>query len=229
MEVYDDSGEYLGTAGRSVVVNTGHQETLFCCSFDTDDDLVTSKLSLKLLSLRGKDQFVITSLSVGLMENYGGGGGGESTGEKEMSRQWSTQLIQQSLHDLSPFLHTLVNSLHDQPHHQPAAGTQDSSEMPCDMMKLFTILKGARQAKEETKRKAHELIVQEAKPELEETVEEATPVTQEETCNDSLGELEVKLKQFVVDQLSKLEEKIEAKLNELLERVENLELNSISQ
>ena len=23
MEVYDDSGEYLGTAGRSVVVNTG--------------------------------------------------------------------------------------------------------------------------------------------------------------------------------------------------------------
>ena len=101
--------------------------------------------------------------------------------------------------------------------------------MPCDMMKLFTILKGARQAKEEAKRKAHELIVQEAKPELEETVEEATPVTQEETCNDSLGELEVKLKQFVVDQLSKLEEKIEAKLNELLERVENLELNSISQ
>jgi len=140
------------------------------------------------------------------------------------NRQWSNQLIQQSLHDLPPFLHTLVNGLHD----QPESVTQDSSEMPCDMMKLLTILKGARQAKEEeTKRKASELVLQEAKPELEETVEElkVTPVTQEETCNDSL---EVKLKQFVVDQLSKLEQKIESKLNELLERVENLELNSIS-
>jgi len=141
------------------------------------------------------------------------------------SRQWSTQLIQQSVHDLPPFLHTLVNNLHD----QPPVGTQDSSEMPCDMMKLLTILKGARQAKEEEeeKRRAQEqLIVQEAKP--EETVKEATPVAQEETCNDSLIELEVKLKQFVLDQLGKLEQRIEGKLNELLERVENLELNCIS-
>ena len=101
--------------------------------------------------------------------------------------------------------------------------------MPCDMMKLLTILKGARQAKEEEeeKRRAQEqLIVQEAKP--EETVKEATPVAQEETCNDSLIELEVKLKQFVLDQLGKLEQRIEGKLNELLERVENLELNCIS-
>ena len=100
--------------------------------------------------------------------------------------------------------------------------------MPCDMMKLLTMLKGARQAKEEeeeAKRKANELVLQEAKPGLEDTIEEATPVTQEEKCNDSL---EVKLKQFVVDQLNKLEQKIEAKLNELLERVENLELNGIS-
>ena len=96
------------------------------------------------------------------------------------------------------------------------------------MMKLLTMLKGARQAKEEeeeAKRKANELVLQEAKPGLEDTIEEATPVTQEEKCNDSL---EVKLKQFVVDQLNKLEQKIEAKLNELLERVENLELNGIS-
>ena len=93
------------------------------------------------------------------------------------------------------------------------------------MMKLLTMLKGARQAKEEEEEAKRKLVLQEAKRELEETIEEATPVTQEETCDDSL---EVKLKQFVMDQLSKLEQKIEAKLNELLERVENLELNSIS-
>jgi len=120
------------------------------------------------------------------------------------------------LHNLPPFVHSIFNGL--------CHGSSSSGDMNSDMNKLLVMLREARIAKEEEERKEIEREHKEIEHDKEESEEQSEDTLPVVTTNaDPLTALEIKLKQFVTDQLTLLEERLETKLNNLIKRLDNLE------
>lgn len=87
------------------------------------------------------------------------------------------------------------------------------------------MLKEARVAKEQEERKEMERQNKEIEEkEVEDTIVPLPMVTTNgSTDDDPPTALEIKLKQFITDQMALLEQKIEIKLNNLVKRLDNLE------
>ena len=120
------------------------------------------------------------------------------------------------VHNLPPVVQSIVNELH----HGSSSGDMKGS--PSDNMnKLIAMLREARIAKEEELRKTEKENeeVENDKKESEETSKPLPMVTDD----NPLIALEMKLKQFITDQLLLLEQKIETKLNDIVKRLDNLE------
>ena len=136
------------------------------------------------------------------------------------------------INDLPPIVQSLVNGLD---HGNPSLD---------EMNKIIMMLRDARIAKEEIERKnaKEEIERKNAKEEIErknakeekerketekeienEKEESEAPLVTDIPNNDPLTALEMKLKQFVTNQLALLEQKLETKLNNLVRRLDNLE------
>lgn len=123
------------------------------------------------------------------------------------------------IHNLPPFVQSIVNDLHSGP-------------SPDEMNKLIVMLRQARVAKEEEERKAMERQNKEMERENEEMEDDKREsedttvplVSADDSANgDPLTALEMKLKQFITDQLTLLEQRLDTKLNSLVKRLDNLE------
>lgn len=117
------------------------------------------------------------------------------------------------VHDLPPFVQSIVNGLH---HGSPSD----------EMNKLIVMLRDARIAKEDEERKQMDTEDKEVindKKESEDRTESPLPIYP--TDDDPLTALEMKLKQVITEQLTLLEQRFEAKINNLVKRLDNLESN----
>lgn len=117
-----------------------------------------------------------------------------------------------SLANLPPFVQSVFNGLYS---------TSSSDEMN----KLIVMLREARIAKEEEERREMEKQNKEDDKEQPEDIVAPLPTVPTNDCIDDepLTALEMKLKQFITDQLTLLEQRIEFKLNNVLKRIDNLE------
>ena len=127
------------------------------------------------------------------------------------------------INDLPPIVQSLVN------------GLDHGNSSLDEMNKIIMMLRDARIAKEEIERKnaKEEIERKNAKEEKErketekeienEKEESEAPLVTDIPNNDPLTALEMKLKQFVTNQLALLEQKLETKLNNLVRRLDNLE------
>lgn len=122
-----------------------------------------------------------------------------------------------SLANLPPFVQSMFNGLY-------SATSSD------EMNKLIVMLREARIAKEEEERKEMERQNEQVEDDKEQPEDIAVPqpstivpANDSTDGGDPLAALEMKLKQFVTDQLTLLEQRIETKLNNVLKRLDNLE------
>ena len=125
-----------------------------------------------------------------------------------------------SLADLPPFVQSVFNGLY-------SASSSD------EMNKLIVMLREARIAKEEEERKEMERQNEQVEDDKKQSEDKAVPLPSivpandltddNPTDDDPLTALEIKLKQFITDQLTLLEQRIETKLNNVLKRLDNLE------
>ena len=128
---------------------------------------------------------------------------------------WSNNMAPASLANLPPFVRSVFNGLY----------TTSSSD---EMNKLIIMLREARIAKEEEERREMEEQNKEVEDDDKEQPEDIVaplPTVPTNDCTDDepLTALEMKLKQFITDQLTLLEQRIEFKLNSVLKRIDNLE------
>ena len=124
-------------------------------------------------------------------------------------RSWYNKSL---VHDLPPIVQSLVNGLH-----------HGSSSLD-EMNKVIMMLRDARIAKEEKEKEEKERKEKETEKENKEIdKEESEALVTDIPDNDPLTALEMRLKQFVADQLTLLEQKLETKLNDLVKRLDNLE------
>ena len=117
-----------------------------------------------------------------------------------------------SLANLPPFVQSVFNGLY-------------SSSSSDEMNKLIVMLREARIAKEEEERREMAKQNKEVEEEQLEDIVAPLPTVPTNDCTDDepLTALEMKLKQFITDQLTLLEQRIEFKLNNVLKRIDNLE------
>ena len=117
-----------------------------------------------------------------------------------------------SLANLPPFVQSVFNGLY-------------SSSSSDEMNKLIVMLREARIAKEEEERREMAKQNKEVEEEQPEDIVAPLPTVPTNDCTDDepLTALEMKLKQFITDQLTLLEQRIEFKLNNVLKRIDNLE------
>lgn len=114
------------------------------------------------------------------------------------------------VNDLPPFIQSIVNGLHH--------GSSTDQ-----MNKLISMLREARMAKEKEEEKEMKREDEEVETESDNDKDIPTATNDQPVNGDPLVALEMKLKQFVTDQLTLLEQRLETKLNDLAKRVCNME------